>query len=123
MRFPLSSEEFENLVDEALDELPAELAARISNLHIVVEDLPRPEDVEDGDVEGLLGLYEGVPLTERAADYYGFLPDRITLYKSNIEDEAGSPEEVREVIRRTVIHEMAHHFGIDDDRLDDLGWA
>src|SRR5687767_1152465 len=123
MRFPLSSEEFEKIVDEALDELPPELAARISNLHIVVEELPSPEDVEDGDVEGLLGLYEGVPLTERAADYYGFLPDRITLYKANIEDEAGSPEAVREVIRRTVIHEMAHHFGIDDDRLDELGWA
>jgi predicted Zn-dependent protease with MMP-like domain len=123
MRFPLSSEEFENLIDDALDELPAELASRISNLHIVVEELPRPEDVEDGDVQGLLGLYEGVPLTQRAAEYYGFLPDRITLYKSNIEDEAGTPEAVREVIRRTVIHEMAHHFGIDDDRLDELGWA
>jgi predicted Zn-dependent protease with MMP-like domain len=123
MQFPLSSEEFENLIDDALNELPAELAARISNLHIVVEELPRPEDVEDGDVQGLLGLYEGVPLTQRAAEYYGFLPDRITLYKSNIEDEAGTPEAVREVIRRTVIHEMAHHFGIDDDRLDELGWA
>ncbi len=123
MVFPLSSHEFEQLVDEALEELPAELAARVSNLHIIVEDLPQPEEVEDGDVEGLLGLYEGVPLTERAADYYGFLPDRITLYKSNIEDEAGTPEGVREVIRRTVIHEMAHHFGIDDDRLDELGWA
>lgn len=122
MRRPLSSREFENLVDEALGELPEELAARVSNLHIVIEDLPRPEDVEDGDVTALLGLYEGVPLTERAADYYGFLPDRITLYKSNIEDEAGSPEEAREVIRRTVLHEMAHHFGIDDDRLEELGW-
>ncbi len=123
MTFSLSSEEFESAVDEALDELPAELAARIDNLHIVVEDLPSPEEVEDGDTASILGLYEGVPLTQRAADYYGFLPDRITLYKLNIEDEAGSPEAVREVIRRTVIHEMAHHFGIDDDRLDELGWA
>ena len=122
MDLPLSSEEFETLVDEALAELPPELGDRVSNLHIVVEDLPDPEDVEDGDVEGLLGLYEGVPLTERAADYYGFLPDRITLYKANIEDEAGSADEVREVIRRTVLHEMAHHFGIDDDRLEELGW-
>ena len=120
---PLGSREFENLVDEALEELPEELAARISNLHIVIQDLPEPEDVEDGDVEGVLGLYEGIPLTERASDYYGFLPDRITLYKSNIESEAGTPDEVREVVRRTVIHEIAHHFGIDDDRLDELGWA
>ena len=123
MKFPLSSKQFDHLVDAALSELPEELAARINNLHIIVEDLPSLEDVEDGDVEGLLGLYEGVPLTERAADYYGFLPDRITLYKSNIEDEAGTPDQVREVIRRTVIHEVAHHFGIDDDRLDELGWA
>ncbi|MEX2552914.1 MAG: metallopeptidase family protein [Actinomycetota bacterium] len=123
MQLPLGSREFEDLVDEALEELPEELAARISNLHIVIQDLPEPEDVEDGDVEGVLGLYEGVPLTERASDYYGFLPDRITLYKSNIESEAGTPDEVREVVRRTVIHEVAHHFGIDDDRLDELGWA
>ena len=123
MEFPLSSQEFEDFVDQALTELPAGLAARISNLHIVVEDLPAAEDIDDGDVEGLLGLYEGVPLTERASDYFGFLPDRITLFKSNIEDEAGTPDAVREVIRRTVIHEVAHHFGIDDDRLDELGWA
>jgi predicted Zn-dependent protease with MMP-like domain len=123
MQLPLGSREFEHLVDEALEELPEELAARISNLHIVIQDLPEPEDVEDGDVEGVLGLYEGIPLTERASDYYGFLPDRITLYKSNIESEAGTPDEVREVVRRTVIHEVAHHFGIDDDRLDELGWA
>jgi predicted Zn-dependent protease with MMP-like domain len=123
MHLPLSSQEFDELVDQALDELPDELAARISNLHIVVQDFPEPEEVEDGDIEGVLGLYEGVPLTQRASDYYGFLPDRITLYKANIESEAGSAGEVREVIRRTVLHEVAHHFGIDDDRLDELGWA
>lgn len=123
MRLPLGSREFEDLVNDALEELPDELADRISNLHIVIQDLPEPEDVEDGDVKGVLGLYEGIPLTERSSDYYGFLPDRITLYKSNIESEAGTPEGVREVVRRTVIHEIAHHFGIDDDRLDELGWA
>jgi predicted Zn-dependent protease with MMP-like domain len=106
-----------------MEELPEELAARINNLQIVIQDPPELEDVEDGDVEGVLGLYEGVPLTERARDYYGFLPDRITLYKANIESEAGTPDGVREVVRRTVIHEIAHHFGIDDDRLDELGWA
>jgi predicted Zn-dependent protease with MMP-like domain len=79
-----------------------------------------PASAEDADI---LGLYEGIPLTERNADYFGVMPDLITLYKSNIEDEAEDADDVKEVVRVTVLHEIAHHFGIDDDRLDELGWA
>lgn len=119
----MSSEEFEVLVDRALEELPAELASRITNLEIIVADLPTVEEVDLDEINDLLGLYEGVPLTERGSDYFGYLPDRITLYKLNIESEAGTLAAVEEVIRTTVLHEVAHHFGIDDDRLEELGWA
>ncbi len=118
MRNTLSSQEFEELVAQAMEELPEELFSQITNLEITVEDHP-PETAEDS---GLLGLYEGIPLTERGSDYFGVLPDRITLFKANIEDEAETPEEVREIVRVTVLHEIAHHFGIDDDRLEELGW-
>lgn len=123
MHWSLSSEEFDELVAEALEELPAGLASRISNLEIIVRDLPDLEGGGEDDLEDLLGLYEGVPLTERATDYFGFLPDRITLFKLNIESEAQDRAGVKEVVRATVLHEVAHHFGIDDDRLDELGWA
>lgn len=118
MQDPLSSAEFEELVDQAMDELPDELMSRIANVQITIEEQP-PQTKEEAD---LLGLYEGIPLTERGADYFGVLPDRITLFKANIEDEAETPEDVKEVVRVTVLHEIAHHFGIDDDRLTELGW-
>lgn len=119
MKRPLGSREFEVLVDQAIEELPPELLSRIANLEIVVEEHP-PDSEEEPD---LLGLYEGIPLTERGTDYFGVMPDRITLFKANIEDEAENADDVREVVRVTVLHEIAHHFGIDDDRLDELGWA
>ncbi len=101
-----------------MQELPAELMDRISNLEIAVESRP-PRTAEDAEI---LGLYEGVPLTERGNDYFGVMPDLITLFKVNIEDEASDAAGVKEVIRVTVLHEVAHHFGIDDDRLEQLGW-
>ncbi|MGH2719635.1 MAG: metallopeptidase family protein [Actinomycetota bacterium] len=120
----LAREAFEELVDSALEELPAELASRISNVDIVVQDLPGPEahaaHVEPGSI--LLGLYSGIPLTQRGWDYGGVLPDRITIYQDNIERIAGSPERIPALVRRTVIHEVAHHFGISDERLHELGW-
>ncbi len=119
MKTPVSSRQFEDLVDQAMQELPEELMSRINNLQIAIDENP-PAGAEDADV---LGLYEGVPLTERSADYFGVMPDLITLYKSNIEDEAEDADDVKEVVRVTVLHEIAHHFGIDDDRLDELGWA
>jgi predicted Zn-dependent protease with MMP-like domain len=112
----VSVERFEELVADALDEIPEELGRMMDNVWVTVEDLP-----EDG--PGLLGLYSGVPLTER--ELYGgmVMPDRITLYRIPICAMCRSEAEVVEVVRDTVIHEVAHHFGIDDDRLDELGWA
>lgn len=111
----LSREEFEALVGEALDGIPAEFAAALDNMVVVVEeDPPQP---------GLLGLYQGIPLTERGQWYAGVLPDRISVYRRPICALASTPEEVAHEVRVTVVHEIAHHFGIDDERLDDLGWA
>jgi predicted Zn-dependent protease with MMP-like domain len=107
---------FEELVAEAVATLPEWVRDRLENVEVMVEDEP-PEDDPD-----LLGLYEGVPLTERGLDYFGVLPDRVILFRSTIEAEAGDdPEELKGVIRDTVIHEMAHFFGISDERLHELG--
>ncbi len=109
--------DFENHVRRALDSLPAELRRAMSNVEIVIED----ENPEDPD---LLGLYTGIPLTERDSGYAGALPDKIEIYRLPLEDEFGDdPALLEDEIRITVIHELAHHFGIDDDRLDQLGWA
>jgi predicted Zn-dependent protease with MMP-like domain len=107
---------FEELAARALDGLPAWVHERLDNVDVVIEDEP-PEDDPD-----LLGLYQGIPLTERGMDYGGALPDRISLYRRTIEDEAGGDEEeLQRVIAETVAHEVAHHFGISDERLQDLG--
>jgi predicted Zn-dependent protease with MMP-like domain len=105
---------FEEMVVAALDGLPEELGRLMSNVAVMVEHDPGPP--------GLLGLYEGVPLTSRTSQYAGVLPDRITIYRQAICAACRSEQEVADEVRRTVIHEIAHHFGIDDDRLDDLGW-
>ena len=108
---------FDEHVERALASLPADLRAAMSNVEIVVED----ENLEDPD---LFGLYTGIPLTERDSGYAGALPDKIEIYRLPLEEEFGhDPELLEEEIRVTVIHELAHHFGIDDDRLDDLGWG
>ncbi|HLF69700.1 MAG TPA: metallopeptidase family protein, partial [Actinomycetota bacterium] len=102
-----------------------ELASQMSNVQVVVEDLP-DEETSGGHEEGglLLGLYQGVPLTRRSSsNYFGVLPDRITIYRLNIERICASADEVPDAVRRTVIHEVAHHFGISDPRLDELGWG
>jgi predicted Zn-dependent protease with MMP-like domain len=110
-----SDERFMFLVAEALDALPDWVADALTNIEILVEDRP-PEDSPD-----LLGLYEGIPLAERDGSYSGVLPDRITLYREPIEAEAGeSDRELRRVIEETLRHEIAHHFGIDDGRLDEI---
>ena len=107
--------EFEELVADALDELPESLAAMVDNLVVVVEDRHPSED--------LLGLYEGVPLTERD-DYGGFaMPDRVTIYRLPICELCDTRDDVVEEVLVTVVHEVAHHFGIDDDELHELGWA
>jgi predicted Zn-dependent protease with MMP-like domain len=108
--------DFEEHVRAALDSLPPDLRAAMSNVEIVVED----ENPEDPD---LFGLYLGIPLPERH-DYAGVLPDKIAVYRLPLEEEFGDdPEVLVEEIRITVIHELAHHFGIDEDRLAELGWS
>ncbi|MEV0325036.1 metallopeptidase family protein [Micromonospora echinospora] len=113
----MSRERFEELVGDALDEVPEELLALMSNVVILVEDDPPPGDPE------LLGLYEGHALTERGWDYSGVLPDRILIYRRPILRICDSDEDVVDEVAVTVVHEIAHHFGIDDDRLHELGWG
>lgn len=109
---------FEEHVQRALESLPDDLRRAMSNVAIVVED----ENPEEPD---LFGLYTGVPLTDRGAESYaGVLPDKIEIYRVPLEDEFGDdPELLEEEIRITVLHEIAHHFGIDENRLDELGWS
>ncbi len=111
----MSDERFEELVADALDTIPDELAARMDNVVVVVEARSRRGD--------LLGLYQGIPLTERS-EYGGFaMPDQVTVYREPILEMCDTADEVVREVRITVVHEVAHHFGIDDDRLHELGWA
>ena len=105
---------FEEMVTTALDGLPEDLGTQIRNVAVTVEEGPGPP--------GLLGLYRGVPLTSRTSAYAGVLPDRITIYRQAICAICQSEREVAEQVRRTVIHEIGHYFGIDDKRLRELGW-
>jgi predicted Zn-dependent protease with MMP-like domain len=109
-------EAFEELAAQALDELPQWVQRRLENVEVVIEEEPPP------DAPNLLGLYHGIPLTHRGVNYTWALPDRITLYRSTIEAQAGGdPESLRRMIVETVIHEVAHFFGISDERLQELG--
>ncbi len=109
--------EFEEHVTRALESLPPDLRRAMSNVEIVVED----ENREDPD---LFGLYLGVPLTDRGSTYAGVLPDKIAIYRRPLEEEfADDPDALEEEIRITVVHEIAHHFGIDEERLSELGWG
>ena len=105
---------FEEMVTEALDGLPGELAELISNVAVTVE--------HEGGPRGLLGLYQGIPLTERTTSYSAVLPDHITIYRRAICAICHTEDEVVDQVRRTVVHEVGHHFGIDDARLHELGW-
>lgn len=107
---------FEALVADALDTIPPELTAAMDNVVVLVEDA-------HADEPDLLGLYEGVALTERTSDYGGVLPDRITVYRLPILGMCADEDEVVHEVAVTVVHEVAHHFGIDDDALHDLGWS
>ncbi len=107
---------FDELVADALDLIPPELTAAFDNVVVLVAD----RNAEEPD---LLGLYEGVALTERDSNYAGSLPDTITIYRDALLEMCGSDDEVVDEVRITVIHEIAHHFGIDDDRLHELGWS
>ena len=111
--------EFEDVVDRVLDELPQWVIDKIDNLVIVVEEHPTKKQDPEQD---LLGLYEGVSLAERTSDYWGAMPDKITIYRQpHLRLRLDRPH-LEDEIRRTLLHELAHHLGIDDDRLDELGW-
>jgi predicted Zn-dependent protease with MMP-like domain len=116
--------DFHELVERALEGLPPELSELLDNVAIVVDDWPGYSTplVADGPEDSLYGLYEGVPLTERGAGYHGTLPDKITNYRGPLERDF-TREELEEQIRITVVHEIAHHFGIDEERLEELGWG
>ena len=122
----MDEQTFAGLVADALDSLPRMFIERLENVEVLIEDWPRPQDLEEVGMESrdrtsLLGLYHGVPLTRRTT-FYSALPDTITIYQKPIERVAGQDaESIREQVRHTVIHEIAHYYGISDDRLDELG--
>jgi len=119
---------FERLVAEALDGLPEQVRTHMQNVEVMIEEWPSAQDLADAGMEKnekalLLGLYSGVPLTERDTGYAGFLPDRITLYQGPIQRVTGSDAEaIREEVRTTVLHEIGHYFGMSEERLEELGW-
>lgn len=112
----VSPERFEELVGDALDSLPDELGVLMDNVVVLIEDWGEEPDI--------LGLYDGIPLTERGTSYgEGFaMPDRIWIYRKAICEICDSEDAVVDEVAITVVHEVAHHFGIDDDRLEELGW-
>ena len=116
MAVRMDPQRFDELVSDALDLIPPRLAAVMDNVVVLVADR-HPEEAD------LLGLYEGVALTERDSHYAGSLPDAITIYRDALLDICDREDEVVDEVRITVVHEIAHHFGIDDDRLHELGWA
>ena len=116
--------EFESIVSEVMESLPPRFASAIENVDVFVEDWPTPEQrarlhLHRG--ETLFGLYEGIPITQRSAGYHLAMPDRITIFRGPIEQQSEDPEETRATIQHTVIHEVAHFFGISDERLVELG--
>lgn len=116
MPVEMSRQRFEELVSEALDLIPPAFATAMDNVVVLVED--RHPDEPD-----LLGLYHGIALTERTSEYGGVLPDRITVYREAILDICDDEDDVVDEVAITVVHEVAHHFGIDDDKLHELGWG
>ncbi|TQF74786.1 metallopeptidase family protein [Rhodococcus spelaei] len=116
MAVTMTEDRFEELVSEALDLIPPELARAIDNVVVLVED----RDEHD---PGLLGLYHGIALTERDSHYGGSLPDTITIYREALLEMCDSEEQVVEEVAVTVIHEIAHYFGIEEERLHQLGWG
>jgi predicted Zn-dependent protease with MMP-like domain len=116
MPVQMGPERFEDLVSEALDLIPPDLAAAMDNVVVLVADR-HPQDPD------LLGLYEGIALTERDSSYAGALPDTVTIFRQSLLEICDTEQDVVEEVAITVIHEMAHHFGIDDERLHELGWG
>ena len=123
---PIGPEEFEALVREALDEIPAELAAYLENVAVVIEEEPSRALLRDVGLnprrDTLYGLYEGTPLDKRPHDFAGALPDRVTIFRGPLLRDFWRAEDVRREVRTTVVHEIAHFFGLDDRRIRRLGY-
>jgi predicted Zn-dependent protease with MMP-like domain len=120
----MTTVDFEQLVAQALDNLPDAFRERLDNVEVVVEDWPDRGTLRLAGIQNpmqLLGFYHGVPLTERSHGYTLVLPDKISIYQQPIEHICRTPEAIRTQVRRTVMHELAHHFGIDDSRLREIG--
>lgn len=124
MTSPVDRAGFEDLVREAIDSLPAEIAERIENVEVVIEEEPGAEAAAHlSRGHTLFGLYHGIPLTKRG-NYGGpVLPDKISIFRGPITRAARTPERIRDQVRRTVIHEVGHYFGLEEDRLRELGWG
>jgi predicted Zn-dependent protease with MMP-like domain len=121
----LTAEEFEDLVALALDDIPEPFASKLDNVQVTVADEPSADELARAGVgrgSTLYGLYQGIPQTQRNANYSWVLPDKITIYRGPLVRASRDAEEVKQQVRTTVIHEIAHHFGISDARLDELGW-
>jgi predicted Zn-dependent protease with MMP-like domain len=116
----MNRKEFTDVVDAVLAELPEWVVERINNLVVVVEE--RPTRDQDPEGHGLLGIYDGVSLAERGVDYFGYAPDQISIFYQPHVELGLNDEELSGEIRVTVLHEVAHHLGIDDQRLHELGW-
>ncbi|MGH3614362.1 MAG: metallopeptidase family protein [Pseudonocardia sp.] len=116
MSLEMTRRQFEELVADALDSIPPELTAAMDNVVVLVDD-------RHADDPHLLGLYEGIALTERTTDYGGVLPDRITVYQDAILEHCADADDVVREVAITVVHEVAHHFGIDEETLHRLGWG
>ena len=120
----METQQFEQLVTKAIESLPEEFLERLENIDIVVADEPTPRQIGRRNIkknEILLGLYEGVPLTERTQGYTNVVPDKITIFKKAIESISRTDAQIVSEIQKVVRHEIAHHFGIDDDRLHEIG--
>ena len=113
----LSEAEFDELVGDALDRVPSQLTALMDNVVVLVEDEPPPDE------DGVLGLYVGTPLTERDSSYTFRPPDQVFVYRGPLLRMCADTDELADEIAVTVVHEIAHHFGIDDDQLHDWGWG
>lgn len=122
----LSETEFEELVVAALDTLPEELLQLMNNVEVTVDRVPSRQQMRQAGIRSgtLLGLYEGIPLTARHSSSYSLVvPDKITIFQRSIEGICSTQDEIVEQVRKTVIHEVAHHFGIGEERLRELGWG
>jgi predicted Zn-dependent protease with MMP-like domain len=116
---------FERLISDAMRELPEEFREKLQNVVVIVEDYASEELMEQMELssdETLFGLYEGIPLTERGYFDAPLHPDRILIFQRAIEDECDSPEEIKEELKTTLVHEVAHFFGLSDEYLEELGY-